>query len=727
MLSINTHKALIIRLLTSKKNILLPFLVSSLFSLAQVDNGNFLQDDYACMEDEPLSIIEVSILRNDTANGFTATNDYQIELDPTFLPKYGTASITKMPPNLIASFGGKKYYDTVMVKYEYTQSENKLDSLRYIVTDLTNNLTDSAFVVFDVGCVLTNDTQNIYCSPDTILPTDKDVCTASFSVKKPIINGVLDESPNYFFTYNTINSLGLGIENPIDVEVGQHDRFIAFNQTGLNKICEIYLTVQDLQKPDISCPENIVSCDPIITWDSPSAWDNCEVSSIVRVEGLPSGSQFPEGVTTISYQATDIHNQDSTCSFEVEYIKLPELSWEEGKNSDTICVNSENINLLERLDGPKNGVWSSNATNGTFIPSNFSPNTTEKISYSYAIQPCATSIDYNVKLLPPIDKNWNRIDSIFCSHTTAIDLEDYYPETSQSGAWKIGTKTTSIFDPSKESFGNHTVIYDNQNEKCPFRFSQTFTVSNPTINKLPEIRFCGRKGEIKTNTSSVDSILNMGNDIELELTNDSITIQSENYGVYNFQTINFNNFHCKSIDQYTISLLRKPNTPYAGDDILLAYDDKYFNLNAQTPNTGVGHWIYDLDSISLENDLSPTSEGTVDFPGKYQLVWYIDSQNDCPHASDTLTLIKELFVIPEAFTPNGDGINDYLVLLEDNDDSHLQLEIMNRWGQIIYSNDNYNNDWDGTLSNGKKVPTDTYYYSVVRNGSSIKGKIFIKN
>ncbi len=66
----------------------------------------------------------------------------------------------------------------------------------------------------------------------------------------------------------------------------------------------------------------------------------------------------------------------------------------------------------------------------------------------------------------------------------------------------------------------------------------------------------------------------------------------------------------------------------------------------------------------------------------------------------------EIIVKPiNVFTPNGDGINDYLRfdLLELIPGSHLQ--IYNRWGKLIYEDDNYFNDWDGD-----DHESGTYYY-----------------
>ena len=73
--------------------------------------------------------------------------------------------------------------------------------------------------------------------------------------------------------------------------------------------------------------------------------------------------------------------------------------------------------------------------------------------------------------------------------------------------------------------------------------------------------------------------------------------------------------------------------------------------------------------------------------------------------------------IPNVFTPNGDGINDVFDPLEEINDVCLQspqspaIRILNRWGDLVYSMDQYI-PWDGRSMEGKTVPQGTYYYII---------------
>ncbi|MGA1545063.1 MAG: gliding motility-associated C-terminal domain-containing protein, partial [Saprospiraceae bacterium] len=80
--------------------------------------------------------------------------------------------------------------------------------------------------------------------------------------------------------------------------------------------------------------------------------------------------------------------------------------------------------------------------------------------------------------------------------------------------------------------------------------------------------------------------------------------------------------------------------------------------------------------------------------------------------ADTIVfeIIQPSIEIPNAFTPNGDGNNDYFnVLYSGQIDEILEFQIRNRWGKLVYNNENQLEGWDGNL-NGKPQPTEVYVY-----------------
>ena len=86
-------------------------------------------------------------------------------------------------------------------------------------------------------------------------------------------------------------------------------------------------------------------------------------------------------------------------------------------------------------------------------------------------------------------------------------------------------------------------------------------------------------------------------------------------------------------------------------------------------------------------------------------------------------------IVPKGFSPNGDGNFDFFQI-ENLNGRAARLEIRNRWGQMVYQADNYQNDWDGRANRGlvafgDLLPEGTYYYQLQIEGEDEIRKDFI--
>ena len=70
--------------------------------------------------------------------------------------------------------------------------------------------------------------------------------------------------------------------------------------------------------------------------------------------------------------------------------------------------------------------------------------------------------------------------------------------------------------------------------------------------------------------------------------------------------------------------------------------------------------------------------------------------------------------VPNAFTPDGDGINDYFEIfgLHQTNGLPLSLTVTDRWGNLVYQNHNYHNEWDGTVG-GQPLQAGVYTYRII--------------
>lgn len=89
-------------------------------------------------------------------------------------------------------------------------------------------------------------------------------------------------------------------------------------------------------------------------------------------------------------------------------------------------------------------------------------------------------------------------------------------------------------------------------------------------------------------------------------------------------------------------------------------------------------------------------------------------------ASVSVDAVEDFYVEPAVvFTPNGDGINDYFVIKNLDQYPDNLLQVFDRIGKKIYEKRNYNNDWNGTISN-VQLSKDTYYYILIVKGQVVK-------
>jgi gliding motility-associated-like protein len=101
----------------------------------------------------------------------------------------------------------------------------------------------------------------------------------------------------------------------------------------------------------------------------------------------------------------------------------------------------------------------------------------------------------------------------------------------------------------------------------------------------------------------------------------------------------------------------------------------------------------------------------------------IVSTNDTVRKPTLFVIPKIPLNIPEGFSPNNDGIDDTWVIRRPMG-TKVSVWVINRWGNEVYKNMNYNNDWRGkSIGNilGEDLPEGTYYYIV--HGTDVDGKL----
>ncbi|MBL0144501.1 MAG: gliding motility-associated C-terminal domain-containing protein [Chitinophagaceae bacterium] len=170
---------------------------------------------------------------------------------------------------------------------------------------------------------------------------------------------------------------------------------------------------------------------------------------------------------------------------------------------------------------------------------------------------------------------------------------------------------------------------------------------------------------------------------------------------------------CVGLRSSIVVSVRPLPTVSAGVDKIIITGDNVM-LDGAAQNYLSYSWQPVTGSISLTPTVAPVATTT------YTLT--ATNNFGCTNKDDVLVTVLPYCVnIMNAFSPNGDGINDkWLVTSGPNCTKLVTAKVYNRYGTQVYENKNYQNDWDGKYK-GKDLPDATYYYVLTFN--LINGKV----
>ncbi len=145
--------------------------------------------------------------------------------------------------------------------------------------------------------------------------------------------------------------------------------------------------------------------------------------------------------------------------------------------------------------------------------------------------------------------------------------------------------------------------------------------------------------------------------------------------------------------------------------------DVYFS-NAATSGSVLWHFG---DGTSSE-DLSPSH--TFEKYGTYTIELIVTGSNGEEKKDYRIIEVEAnsaITVLPNIFTPNGDGINDFCTVKGKNL-ATFQMKVFNRSGDVIFESEAIDNAWDGKNKFGEEIPIGTYFYLISARG--IDGKVY---
>jgi gliding motility-associated-like protein len=128
---------------------------------------------------------------------------------------------------------------------------------------------------------------------------------------------------------------------------------------------------------------------------------------------------------------------------------------------------------------------------------------------------------------------------------------------------------------------------------------------------------------------------------------------------------------------------------------------------------GANTWLWnfgDSDTSNLSNPLTHTYSDT----GTFQIMLITSTQYGCSDTAYQTVIVEPEFIlyVPNAFTPNGDGINDFFIC-KTMFYTEFQMSIYDRWGNMLYKTESIDKPWDGKANGGANLAQmDVYIYSI---------------
>ncbi|MBX3100892.1 MAG: gliding motility-associated C-terminal domain-containing protein [Bacteroidetes bacterium] len=159
------------------------------------------------------------------------------------------------------------------------------------------------------------------------------------------------------------------------------------------------------------------------------------------------------------------------------------------------------------------------------------------------------------------------------------------------------------------------------------------------------------------------------------------------------------------------------------------------SITNTSTHQGTCSWVIQTDAGGVINcnDCDPANCGI--FPINYSdpakqvfftaTLTVTDPSGNCSDVEVvTFRINSQVVQLPNVFTPNNDGINDYFGV-DPNMFRSFELHIFNRWGALVFNTSTGSNKmWDGKDNNGKDVPEGTYVYKLI--GKDLIGRDYEK-
>jgi gliding motility-associated-like protein len=378
--------------------------------------------------------------------------------------------------------------------------------------------------------------------------------------------------------------------------------------------------------------------------------------------------------------------------------------------SDTMVCTGESVQLLASSPDVTEYTWTPG--DGTLscieCPNPVaSPTTSSTYTVLGEFEDCPIEASVQIQVVPnPVAEVIG--DTEICIGVSIVlnQLQDTYPGTTWN--WTSDpfdpTLDTNIPLPEVTPLETTTYTLFVTNGVCDTLVQQvTITVVNDAILTVSaDVTICeGESATLTASSTEPGSFLwsNTGTD-------DAITVNPDNTDEYSVIFSNscsdlYDTIIVNVIEVVDVTILSDPDpildTIQEGEIVTLTA------VLAQPINGAVFSWSTGQTGQTITTPAIAPSES-------YSVT--VTTAEGCEYvATIDVDAIPADFAIPNVFTPDGDDANDFFNVSSKGNVEIRDFKIFNRWGQLVYNNENPGNGWDGTFK-GENAPSDVYIYMI---------------
>lgn len=432
---------------------------------------------------------------------------------------------------------------------------------------------------------------------------------------------------------------------------------------------------------------------PTITASGPATF--CQGGSVVLTSSASSGNLWSDHETspTITVSATGTYtvvDSVSGCvsppSAPLGVTVIPAPSAPSISGSPLSLCQGDSVTLTSSASS--GDLWSTGATSQSItVYSSGSYTVTDTVSGCVS-QPSAPAV-VTVNLIPPAPVITPSDSVSICTGSSIVLISS----ASTGTLWSDGETTSTITVSAAGTYtATQTIAGCTGPSSLPVTVSIVPLPAPAIIASEPAI--CPGGAPVVLDATTVGAMAYVWSTSAIQPT---ITIDSP--GTY---TVTVTSGICSASDAITISAIPLLGPLTIPDSLILCMGDSA-SVDATTAYAASYRWSITGDTTAI---VSLQAEGT------YQ----VTVSNSCGSLSAAITVVSRNcdcnLYMPNAFTPNGDGVNDEIGLYYDCPGLiYLQWRVFDRWGEKIFETNDLNEKWDGTYK-GNKVAPGLYSYTL---------------